>query len=288
MSTSTNKKTGLKRDTIDKFYTCPKVAKDCMQYITDHININSDIDIVVEPSAGNGSFIQEIKEICQNTQFYDIEPDHELVVKQDYLLLNFSEIELPDLHTKIHVIGNPPFGRQSSLAIQFIKKSAMIADSISFILPKSFKKDSMQKHFPPRFHLAFQADIEDNSFLQDDKITNVPCVFQIWKKMCKERVRAAKLETDPDLYAFVKQDEDPDISFRRVGVNAGAITSNKEDIQEKSVQSHYFIKFGFIEDEEKTDLIAKLKEIIYDTDNTVGPKSIGKQEIIREFNKIFC
>ena len=44
----------------------------------------------------------------------------------------------------------------------------------------------------------------------------------------------------------------------------------------------------FREDEEKTDLIAKLKEIIYDTDNTVGPKSIGKQEIIREFNKIFC
>ena len=183
----TSKKTGLKRDTIDKFYTCPKVAKECIQHITYHVSINSDIDIVVEPSAGNGSFISEIKQICQNTQFYDIEPEHELVVKQDYLLLNISEIEFPDLHTKIHVIGNPPFGRQSSLAIQFIKKSALFADSISFILPKSFKKDSMQKHFPPRFHLIFQSEIAPNSFLQDDNCVNVPCVFQIWQKMCKER-----------------------------------------------------------------------------------------------------
>ena len=46
---------------------------------------------------------------------------------------------------KIHVIGNPPFGRQSSLAIKFIKKSCSFSDTISFILPKSFKKDSMKK-----------------------------------------------------------------------------------------------------------------------------------------------
>ena len=37
---------------------------------------------------------------------------------------------------KIHIIGNPPFGRQSSLAIKFIKKSVEYCDSISFILPK--------------------------------------------------------------------------------------------------------------------------------------------------------
>jgi len=52
----------------------------------------------------------------------------------------------------------------------------------------------------------------------------------------------------------------------------------------KSVQSHYFIKFT------NTNNLAKnldlLKSIVYDSNNTVGPKSIGKQELIKEFNKV--
>ena len=39
---------------------------------------------------------------------------------------------------------------------------------------------------------------------------------------------------------FVKKTENPDISFRRVGVNAGNIDKKFDD---KSINSHYFIKF---------------------------------------------
>jgi hypothetical protein len=183
---------------------------------------------------------------------------------------------------KIHVIGNPPFGRQSSLAIQFIKKSAEFAHSISFILPKSFKKDSMQKHFPANFHLEFQADIESKSFLQDGKPIDVPCVFQIWQKREEERQVIDKLDADPDIFQFVKQDEQPDISFRRVGVNAGTI--DDKELDKKSFQSHYFIKFGPAIN--KKEFIEKMRQIEYTHDNTVGPKSIGKQEIIREINQL--
>jgi hypothetical protein len=281
----TNKKTGLKRDTIDKFYTCPTTAKNCVEHVTACMSIDPINDLIIEPSAGNGSFILEITTCCQNAIFYDIEPEHPLIIKADFLLLNCDTIVGLDTVKKIHVIGNPPFGRQSSLAIQFIKKSAEFADSISFILPKSFKKDSMQKHFPAKFHLVFQADMEANSFLQDGVKVDVPCVFQIWEKREQDRLIAAKLETDPSLFQFVKIDENPDISFRRVGVNAGIISCNKEEMQDKSVQSHYFIKFGPTIN--ALDLIAKIKNIVYPTDNTVGPKSIGKQEIIREFNQLF-
>jgi hypothetical protein len=180
------------------------------------------------------------------------------------------------------VIGNPPFGRQSSLAIQFIKKSALFSDSISFILPKSFKKDSMQKHFPLNFHLVFQTDIESNSFLQDGLSIDVPCVFQIWQKREEERQVVAKLDADSNIFQFVKQDEQPDISFRRVGVNAGII--DDKDLDKKSFQSHYFIKFGL--GINKKEFIEKMRQIEYTHDNTVGPKSIGKQEIIREINKL--
>ena len=108
---------------------------------------------------------------------------------------------------------------------------------------------------------------------------NVPCVFQIWKKKNYNRIKIEKLE--PINYEFVKIDEDPEISFRRVGVYAGKIDKNTE----KSNQSHYFIKFnknlGNID-----EIIKKLNTIQFNTDNTVGPKSISKQEIIAEFNKI--
>ena len=279
-SLKSTKKTGLKRDPIDKFYTNPSTAKECVEYISEHIQIDPVEDLIIEPSAGNGSFIPEIMQKCQNTLFYDIQPEHTLVVKTDYLLLDTDN--LAKSFRKIHVIGNPPFGRQSSLAIQFIKKSALIADSISFILPKSFKKDSMQKHFPPKFHLAFQVDLESNSFLQDDLPIDVPCVFQIWQKREEERSQVTKLDADPIIFQFVKQDENPDISFRRVGVNAGTI--DDQELDNKSFQSHYFIKFGPTIN--KKEFIEKMRQIEYAKDNTVGPKSIGKQEIIREVNKL--
>jgi len=74
--------------------------------------------LIIEPSAGNGSFITGIKSITSNFKFYDLEPNNDEIIKQDYLLYDYEEP-----FSKIHIIGNPPFGRQSSLAIKFIKKS---------------------------------------------------------------------------------------------------------------------------------------------------------------------
>ena len=180
---------------------------------------------------------------------------------------------------KIHVIGNPPFGRQSSLAIKFIKKSCEFCNSVSFILPKSFKKDSLKKTFPLKFHLIFEVDLPDKSFLVDGIEHNVPCIFQIWEKKSHSRFVAEKIE--PLHFVFVEKSEDLDISFRRVGVNAGTIDIN---IDEKSVQSHYFIKFT--NGKSTNDNIRQLSKITYEFNNTVGPKSISKQELIKEFNKV--
>lgn len=273
---------GLNRDTIDKFYTKPTVTKKCCDSIKQYININNENDIIIEPSAGNGSFIPEISSMSSNCLFYDIQPEHPDIIKQNYLELDIQSLELPDLQSKIHIIGNPPFGRQSSLAIKFIKKSSENCDTIAFILPKSFKKDSMQKHFPLRFHLVYQCDLNDNSFIinnQEEK--DVPCVFQIWAKKDYERDRIIKQTSNK--FKFVKIDESPDISFRRVGVNAGKIDTN--ELSNKSIQSHYFIRFD--DELDKQKIIDKISTIVYDTNNTVGPRSISKQEIITEFNKVF-
>jgi len=268
---------GLRRNAIDKYYTKDSVAELCLNMVKQTIQINTADDFIIEPSAGNGAFIAGIKTLTRNYLFYDVEPEHTEIIKQDYLLYEYNTGEHGS--SKTHVIGNPPFGRQSSLAIQFIKKSCGFAHSISFILPKSFKKDSLQKTFPPHFHLLFEMDLPEKSFLVDGAEHTVPCIFQIWEK--KPNARAIVESVIPVGFEFVKKTENPDISFRRVGVNAGTIDIA---IEEKSVQSHYFIKFtnGKAIDEN----MCNLSTITYEFNNTVGPKSISKPELIKEFIKV--
>jgi hypothetical protein len=78
-------------------------------------------------------------------------------------------------------------------------------------------------------------------------------------------------------YKIVKIDENPDIAFRRVGVNAGKFIY--KDTHTLSHESHYFIK---------TSAFCKetLDNIIWETNNTVGPKSVSKMELITELNKV--
>jgi hypothetical protein len=57
---------GLKRDTIDKFYTKNDVVNMCLKEIQTHININSELDLIIEPSAGNGAFMPIISLLSKN------------------------------------------------------------------------------------------------------------------------------------------------------------------------------------------------------------------------------
>jgi hypothetical protein len=266
---------GLKRNTIDKYYTKCEIVDRCVNIFKEIVQTNDD-DLIIEPSAGNGSFIESIKSLTYNYLFYDLHPENEEIIEQDYLELDASNFMQ---FNQVHIIGNPPFGRQSSLALKFIKKSTTFCNTISFILPKSFKKDSLKKKFPLDFHLVYEEDLPSNAFLVNEEEYDVPCVFQIWQKKEFYRIPITKLE--PYGFKFVKKDENPDISFRRVGVNAGTIDTN---IEEKSIQSHYFIKF--VNNKSLGENLCNLYMIHYEFNNTVGPKSISKQELISKFNNV--
>ena len=266
---------GLLRDTKDKFYTKNNISKLCLENYKEIIDISVN-DLCIEPSAGSGSFLEYIKECFNNYKFYDIEPNNSEINIQDYLKLDIGQFK--NYNNKIHVIGNPPFGRQSSLAIKFIRTSCKFCDYIGFILPKSFKKDSMKNKIPLNFHNIFEKDLPPNSFLVDNKTHDVPCIFQIWEKRDFKREKTEKII--PKNFKFVKKDQNPDLAFRRVGVNAGNVF---KIIENKSIQSHYFIKFTDFTNE----LYEKIEKINYKSkDYTAGPMSISKQELISEFNKI--
>ena len=257
---------------LDKFYTSPLVAELCCDIFKQNITIGHN-DVCIEPSAGNGSFIQPLKNIFSKCFFYDIEPEHRSIKKQNFLTIDTTKFN----QQNVHVIGNPPFGNNSSLAIKFIKKSTF-ASTIAFILPRSFKKNSMKRFFPPNFHLVSEYDLPQNSFIRDNEVFNVNCVFQIWQK--KDFNRALPIKLFPKGYVFVNQSGKPHISIKRVGCKSGEISKNSS---QKSKQTHYFIRF----DKFDNSLYQKLNNMFFETKTfTSGPRSISKQDIIKKINYI--
>jgi hypothetical protein len=263
---------GLKRNPIDKYYTSNKVAKMCYQLVKKYVKIKK-MDYVIEPSAGSGVFIEYIKRLTNLYKFLDIKPEHAEIAKQ-----NFLKYKIVQNREKLHIFGNPPFGRKSSTAIKFIKHSAALnADSISFILPRSFKKASFKKSFPLQYHLIVEKDLPEYSFIFNKMAYDVPCIFQIWERRDYNRKPPIKQEAK-SWYHFVKR-PDCTISIRRVGFSIGRV---KRCTQNDNINSHWFMKIG------RNDLhkIEKLNKIQFDKEKNTGAYSISKQDIILKYNKV--
>ena len=145
-----------------------------------------------------------------------------------------------------------------------------MVDTIAFILPKSFKKETLKNKIPPLYHLVNEIDLDDNSYTLLDKDYSVPSVFQIWERQGSAR-QNLEMKRISHLIRFVKKGDNPDYSLRRVGFYAGMIY---DQILEKSEQSHYFIQSS-------PQIKEFLRDYKWDHNNTSGPRSIGKAEIIR-------
>jgi len=262
--------TGKKRISTDKFYTNAKTVDICFRLFKKYIKKNT---LIIEPSAGNGSFLNVLNKYTHMA--FDIQPEHASIKKQDFLTLDLDSFKQP-----LIFLGNPPFGKQSSLAKKFIKHITKCQNTttIGFVLSKSFKKESMQKCFPLRYWLVEQINLPDDAFNIGGKVHNVPCVFQIWQK--REKNRIVTPYPVSKFVDFVKVDGNPDFSLRRVGVYAGKIDTDLT----KSIQSHYFIK---MKDNFDSKLFMKeFKTIVFTHDNTAGPKSISKKEFILAMNEL--
>ena len=278
--------TGRQRNTLEQFYTHYAIARQCIKTIDNIVPIQQYTHIV-EPSAGLGVFLDELKSYSLDSSisaFDIIASERDDITTQDFLTLSEEKIDIWRKN-KTLVFGNPPFGRQSSLVRRFIIQSTRFADTIAFILPRSFLKQSLQKMFPLRFHLEHNQELPSDCFqLSNGKRHHVPCVFQIWRRHTTDRIVDVKL-TPCEYYQFTSSPNEADCCFRRVGVYAGQVSTHTEA---KSPSSHYFIQFSFeVLPDIKERVIQELCDYPWNSDQTVGPKSISKQEMMGVLNKLF-
>jgi hypothetical protein len=254
---------------LDKFYTKSEVVDKILTYLD-----LDEFDLIIEPSAGAGAFSEKLERYPH--LFMDILPEGEGIIQQDWL-----EWKPVEAYKNILVVGNPPFGRQSSLAKKFIKKAALLgARKIAFILPKSFKKDSTQRSIPKNYHLELSIDLESDSFLVDGSSYDVPSVFQIWTLGQEERLSVTETRTS-SLFTFTKKEDNPDFAVRRVGFYAGRPNWN---FSELSKESHYFLKCS--DQIDVQDLFTRISDLKWEHDNTSGPRSISKVELIKKINSL--
>ena len=262
----------FRKNTKDQFYTNERVATECVERVIELLPVTREYRWV-EPSAGNGVFLRSLPASFDSIGV-DIEPKAKGILSQDYLTWQ------PPMGKSI-VFGNPPFGRQSSLAKAFISKSCAFATVIAFILPKSFTKPSMVRAFDRTFHLLQSTELEKNSFVVNGEPYDVPCVFQIWQKRETERLLEEKIE--PRGFDYVKPTEPYHVAFRRVGGLAGKCY--KHDGTAFSVQSHYFLAFHEDAIEHMEVIMERINQHIFPS-NTVGPRSLSKSEANQVINVI--
>ena len=132
---------------LDKFYTKDVVARQCIRFFESSTGIDfatSESDII-EPSAGAGAFLDHLP---TTALAYDLAPEDPRVQCQDFLDLNRD--------TPAIVIGNPPFGKASRLAVKFFNHAARFASHIAFIVPRTFEKASIQNRLDRSFRLIGQ------------------------------------------------------------------------------------------------------------------------------------
>ena len=147
----------------DKYYTPVDLAKYCIDK-TFKIIGKENITDIIEPSAGNGSFSNQL-----DCTAYDLYPEGDNIIKQDYL-----KLDLPYKKGRL-TIGNPPYGIKNTLSVKFYKKAVELGDYIAFILPITQLNNNQQMY---EFDLIYSVDL-GNQLYSNIKLH---CCFNIYKR----------------------------------------------------------------------------------------------------------
>lgn len=216
---------------LDKFYTPKETAKKCIDIFWQNF---FGVTEIIEPSAGNGSFSLQIP----NCIAYDLEPEHESIIKQDFL-----KLDLPYKQGRAF-IGNPPFGDRNNLSRSFYKHACKMADMIGFILPIGLlnNNDSLYE-----FDLVKSVDLSSLEYSG----MKVHCCFNLY-----HRPKNGKLNKKPnykiDWIKIYREDqkEHENCNFDLCIFRRGA-SSGKEKKENLHTQTYKIV----VEDKTKVDFV---------------------------------
>jgi hypothetical protein len=262
-----------------QFYTDEVYAK---QFIDKTQQLCGDLQqfsLIIEPSAGTGAFLKHLPTI--NSIGYDIDPKAKSIIRQNFFDVGYEK-------GNILVIGNPPFGKVSSLAVKFFNHSANFANVIAFIVPQTFQRTSVQNRLNLYFHLLHNEDIDGCIFTPK---MAAKCCFQIWVRKAEAR-QPTKLPTVHKHWEFLNwgpldknnqptPPEGASFALRAYGAKIGEIET--ENLQLLRPKSWHWIKTT-----NKKELIQRFSQLDYSIAyKTARQNSIGRGELVKLYSDCF-
>ena len=190
-------------NTKDKYYTPEWLVIHTIKKAIEVIG-KENITEIVEPSAGDGAFIDELKKAFPKLKhrYYDLYPEHPEVVEQ-----NYKEVRLTYKKGRL-TIGNPPFGTSFSLWKAFCRKAATNSDYIVFISPASQYNSNYYFKEGELIYSELLNDVEyRGSEVEGGKSQKVRTCLNIYKVYDREGTedwRLQRLEQDVKIHVILK------------------------------------------------------------------------------------
>lgn len=171
----------------EQFYSSDVVVDEVLNAIVEKI---PECDLYIDPSAGDGSVIEKVKNLRSNSRFlaFDICPPKtksKLVQK-----FNFESEEAQQAITNaivqyeitysrpplVCVVSNPPFAKINN----WLKLVSLYADHVVFLAPMQFFRLANQKQIPAVYQLRWQKQLKDAEFDHCRQSQIKPSVLQVW------------------------------------------------------------------------------------------------------------
>lgn len=259
---------------MDQFYTNPALAAALAHEVA--CRWPDPDTLFIEPSAGTGAFLRPLQQLSRQVWAIDADPKFPGIHRGDFL----KSILQAGAERPVVTIGNPPFGKNASLAVRFFNHAALICGEIAFIVPRTFRKESLQRRLDRKFHLVVDRDVPRNAFIFEGHAHDVPCAWQIWERRACERPAPSPPDMD-HLISFTNEPAKADFAVRRVGFYAGRVHTSGLD--QLSRTTHYFVR------EHTHGVAAFMRHCDWApvATQTVGVRSLSKSEIAQKLSE-FC
>jgi len=285
---------------LDQFFTAPHIAaKVAKEYVDFLPKLGYDLSklFFMEPSAGGGALVDALVNLGFTNYFAsDIDVKRNDVHYADFLNDDVSA-HLPADKSNFVIFGNPPFGKKSKLALDFVNKCFKYSDTVGFILPLQFRRWLTQKNIDAAAHLVMDLDLPEDSFVYNGKPYKVRCCFQIWSKRDVENVEDLRILSAPKTNhgdfeaaqynatteAEALFNESWDLAVLRQGW--GDFTKFFEGDEIKSLSKKQQWIFFRAED----DVIERLKKIDFEAlaSGNTSVKGFGKADVVKEYERLY-
>lgn len=297
-----------KQKELDQFYTNIREVPRLYNLLCKKIEttkINADKIVWLEPSAGTGSFLNELSKFYSakelNYRAFDLQPKNNKfnIKERDFLKITKKDLKCKP-EDEIITFGNPPFGKKGNLAIEFINKSFEFSDVVAFILPNIFVRYLTQKKIDENLKLVHQSEMPFDSFIANDKPYNVNCVFQIWvnsnredfKKLKDLRKKTPPIKTHEDfelrihnntketLKYFDKKNFDWDFAIHRQGYYDYEVIFTEEN---QLIQNRQYLFIKFNKRKNKYKKVIKEMNLTKMTKWSTSTPGFSNEDFVREY-----